>query len=126
MNALIETKENLVSPYIDEKVMDEFKQFMGEEGGDMVKELKGLYLTNTPKLISNIKKDIKARDMNALKTHVHGLKGSSAQLGVTGIASLSREIEEVIPSGRFDEIESLFKQLLNVFKKVKITFSNQL
>ena len=126
MNALIETKEKLISPYIDEKVMDEFKQFMGEEGPDMVKELKELYLTNTPKLISNIKKDIKARDMDSLKTHVHGLKGSSAQLGVTGIASLSRDIEDVIPSGRFDEIEALFKHLLDVYKKVKITFTNQL
>jgi HPt (histidine-containing phosphotransfer) domain-containing protein len=126
MNLSSETKLVESSPFIDEKVLDEFKKFMGEEGEALVKELIELYLKNTPKLMANIQNDIKAEDMESLKAHVHGLKGSSAQLGVIGISSLCKKIEEVTLEGKFDEIKPLHDQLIEVYRQVAANYQERI
>ncbi|MHC1740803.1 MAG: Hpt domain-containing protein [Anaerolineaceae bacterium] len=125
MNVFLDTKLVISSPYVDENVMDEFKNFMGDDGDDLAKELIELYLKNTPLMITKIKEDINAWNIASLKTHVHGLKGSSAQLGITGIASLCRKIEDVIFEERYSEINQLFTQLEEVYQQVELYYRSK-
>jgi HPt (histidine-containing phosphotransfer) domain-containing protein len=111
---------------IDESVMAEFKQFMGDEADDMVKELFELYLKSTPGVIEVIGSDIRANDYEALKKHVHGLKGSSAQLGFSGISGLCRKIEIAIQEEKFDEIFSLFEKMLLTYKETEKLITDRL
>lgn len=126
MNIFVETKLTASSPYIDENVLEEFKKFMGDEGDSLARELIELYLKNTPKLMSDIGNDVKIGNMESLKIHVHSLKGSSAQLGVTGIASLCRNIEDVILEGRFVEIKPMVDKLKAVYKEVELNFRERI
>jgi HPt (histidine-containing phosphotransfer) domain-containing protein len=114
------------STLIDESVMAEFKQFMGDEAEDMVKELFELYLKNTPAIIKAIGSDIRANDYEALKKHVHGLKGSSAQLGFSGISGLCRKIEIAIQEEKFDEIFPLFEKMLLTYKQTEKIITDRL
>jgi HPt (histidine-containing phosphotransfer) domain-containing protein len=125
MNALIDVKLNATSQYVDDKVMDEFIHFMGEDGDGLAKELMELYLKNAPKMIAGIEADIQAGNMDALKAHVHGLKGSSAQLGVIGIADTCRAIENAILESEPDQIQPLFAQLQDIYQQVDIYFTNR-
>ena len=125
MRAKKNIKLDKPSPYIDENVLDEFKKFMGDEGDGLVKELIELYHTNAPQLISLIKNDINSGDIESLKTHVHSLKGNSGQLGITGIAGLCRQLEDVIHEGRFVEIDPLFEQLQTTYQQVEIVIKNK-
>ena len=126
INNFTPTKLVLNPPYVDEKVMDEFKKYMGDDGDSMEKELITLYLTNTPKAINLIGQDMKTGDIESLKAHVHSLKGSSAQLGVTGIATLCRNIEDAILEGKFVEIEPIFDRLEEIYPQVESIFKNKL
>ena len=125
MSAKKKTKLVKHPSYIDETVLEEFKKFMGDEGESLVKELIELYLTNAPQLINLIKNDISSGDIESLKTHIHSLKGNSGQLGVSGIAELCRQIEDVINEGKFVEIDPLFEKLEKTYQQVEIALKNK-
>jgi HPt (histidine-containing phosphotransfer) domain-containing protein len=111
---------------IDESVMAEFKQFMGDEADDMVKELFELYLKSTPGVIKTIGSDIRANDYEALKKHVHGLKGSSAQMGFLGISGLCRKIEIAVQEEKFEEIFPMFEKMLLTYKQTEKLITDRL
>jgi HPt (histidine-containing phosphotransfer) domain-containing protein len=111
---------------IDESVMAEFKQFMGDEADDMVKELFELYLKSTPGVIKTIGSDIRANDYEALKKHVHGLKGSSAQMGFLGISGLCRKIEIAVQEEKFEDIFPLFEKMLLTYKQTEKLITDRL
>jgi HPt (histidine-containing phosphotransfer) domain-containing protein len=120
------TNSSINSTLIDESVLEEFRQYMGEETDDMVEELLELYLKNTPALLTLIGEDIRVNNMSTLKIHLHSLKGSSAQLGVVGISDHCRKIENVIQEENFDQLLPLFEQLLLTYQQVEKIFINRL
>jgi HPt (histidine-containing phosphotransfer) domain-containing protein len=125
MVTLPETLSTPVSPLVDENVLDEFIKFMGDEGEDLSRDLIGMYLKNTPQMLDVIHADLRMNNIDQLKTHVHTLKGSSAQLGVVGIASLCHSIEDVILEGHFSEISGLIRQLDDTYSKVTDYYSRR-
>jgi HPt (histidine-containing phosphotransfer) domain-containing protein len=126
MQTQLEMKVALNSPYIDNSILNEIKEFMGEEGEDTVNELISIFLKNTPKAISQISDDLKSGDNDALKAHIHGLKGSSAAVGAIGVSSICRNMEEVLRLERPEEIYDLFEKLIKVYKQVELEFCEKL
>ncbi len=126
MNALLDTKLTLHTLFVDDSVMAEFKRFMGEDGDSLEKELIVLYLKQTPKLIANISNEISTGKIDELKVHVHSLKGSSGQLGVTGISEQCIDIEEALRQGNVDEAARLITELKEVYKQVEKFFKAKL
>jgi HPt (histidine-containing phosphotransfer) domain-containing protein len=122
MIATYAMKIDVRSPFIDDSVLNEIRDFMGEEGDATIADLVSIYLTNTPKTIAKVGEDLKNDDMESLKAHIHALKGSSAGVGVIGISSLCKEIEECIHTGHSDGIYSRFEKILNVFHQVDTEF----
>ena len=82
MVTLTGTLPTTLSPLVDENVLDEFIKFMGDEGKDLARELIDMYLKNSPKMLDSIHADLRMNNVDQLKTHIHTLKGSRAQLGV--------------------------------------------
>jgi HPt (histidine-containing phosphotransfer) domain-containing protein len=126
MNALLDTKLTLHSLYVDDSVMDEFKRFMGEDGDSLEKELIVLYLKQTPKLVADINNEIRDGKIDALKVHIHSLKGSSGQLGVTGITDYCKDIEEALRQGNLIEADRLIIKLKEVYRQVEEFFTAKL
>jgi HPt (histidine-containing phosphotransfer) domain-containing protein len=122
MIATYAMKIDVRSPYIDDSVLNEIRDFMGEEGNATITDLVSIYLTNTPKTIALVGEDLKNDDIEALKAHIHGLKGSNAGVGVIGISNLCKEIEECIRTGQSDGIYPRFEQILNVYSQVEREF----
>ncbi|NMC86818.1 MAG: Hpt domain-containing protein, partial [Anaerolineaceae bacterium] len=79
MVTLSETLPTTLSPLVDENVLDEFIKFMGDEGADLARDLIDMYLKNSPKMLDSIHADLRTNNVDQLKTHIHTLKGSSAQ-----------------------------------------------
>ena len=125
MVTLTGTLPTTLSPLVDENVLDEFIKFMGDEGKDLARELIDMYLKNSPKMLDSIHADLRMNNVDQLKTHIHTLKGSSAQLGVVGVASLCRSIEDVILEGRFSELDDLICQLDKTYSKVTDYYSQR-
>jgi histidine phosphotransfer protein HptB len=115
-------KIDVKSPYIDDSVLNEIRDFMGEEGDATIADLVSIYLTNTPKTIALVGDDLTTENLDSLKAHVHSLKGSSAGVGVIGISSLCKEIEECLSSGTLDEVYGRFDRILSIFHQVEKEF----
>ena len=124
MDSLYEQKTKVKSLFIDESVLNEIREFMGEEGDATVADLVSIYLRNTPGAIARISDDLKNNDLEALKSHVHSLKGSSAGAGVVGISTLCRQIEECLHGGQIDGIYPRFQRIINVYSSVEKEFQD--
>jgi CheY-like chemotaxis protein len=62
-------------------------------GDELVSELVGIYLEDTPSLVSAIREAVAAGDGVALKRAAHGLKGCSANLNLRALAELCAVLE---------------------------------
>jgi|GEM_PF-1316279 len=102
---------------LDDKVWEEFKKFIGEDGDCLVKELIDQYLIEAPRLIDYMDNDLRVRDIMSLTKHVHTLKGRSGQLGAERIANLCRSIEDAILEGQYTEISPLFENLKEAYRR---------
>jgi HPt (histidine-containing phosphotransfer) domain-containing protein len=120
-----ELKTHVISPIIDDAVLNEIKEFMGEDGETTVNELISIYLNNTPRTINLIGEDLKGNDWESMKAHVHALKGSSAQVGVIGISAPCRAIEEALHNNSYDWIKPLFDQIVQAFSEAEKEFRNR-
>jgi len=71
----------------------------------------GLYIDNAPKLIEEIRGFRTAKDLKDVRRAAHSLKSSSASLGATVVAGLSKTIEQAAASGDFEIIDATVRSL---------------
>lgn len=126
MEMQLKTKVVVKSDLIDESILKEFCEFMGEDGDDLVKEVLEIYLRNAPEMIKRITNDIDANNMKSLAADAHTFKGSSAQVGAVGIASLCKEIDDAIQAEQIEQIKPLFDRLIGAYKEVEAIFLERL
>jgi len=80
-------------PAIDQTVLDELRVYQREGGPDIIGDLIGLFLSDTPPRLTDLSSQIEAGDAAGIASAAHALKGSSAQLGAMHLSALCREVE---------------------------------
>ena len=83
-------------PILDRKVIEDFMHLMDEEGLQAACHLVDLYKDGTPKLIDQILKASKRKDLDELIKLVHTLKGSSSQIGGRRMEQLCSRLEVLL------------------------------
>lgn len=71
----------------------------------------GLYIDSAPKLIEEIRGFRSGKDIKDVRRAAHSLKSSSASLGATVVAGLSKAIESAAAQGDFEIIDSTVSSL---------------
>jgi len=87
----------------------------------VLRDLAKIFLEDTPKRRSAIRKAIARQDGEALARAAHALRGSVAMLGATGVAEDARQIEALGRSGRIAEagkILASFEGKLSGFERL--------
>jgi PAS domain S-box-containing protein len=108
------------SDAVDPNVLKEFQNLMGENGRHMVAELVEIYLQDSPALITQIQKQITARDFDTLRRAAHTLKGNSNQIGAMTLADLSAKFEEMAKAGSLKDAKIMLDKLQSEFNRVNI------
>lgn len=105
---------------IDASVLAALKKMIGDRADAVIVELIDCYLEDTPKLLQTITAAIDSKDAIALRQAAHTLKSSSATLGATHLAQLSKELETLSSLDNIDAIAYKLKQIVAEFAQVKV------
>ena len=88
-------------------------------GPDLVQELTDLFLSDTPRLLSDIEAALAAEDWEALTRASHSLKSSAFYLGALALSELSRQLESLSGSGDPEPCRALCAQTPEAFEQAK-------
>ena len=107
--------DNKIKPAFD---MDHAREITD---GDIefLKELIEIFKADCTEKLAGISRAIKEKDFNALDETAHSLKGSSGNLGLTRVYSLSWKLEKVGKAKNMEGANNIFKQLEEEFERFK-------
>ncbi len=78
---------------VDFSVLEQFKELMGDEGEDEVRDLVNLYLDDAPNQISAMKESLSGSNAEEFCRAAHSFKSSSANIGAFGLQTICSELE---------------------------------
>ncbi|HEX8160833.1 MAG TPA: response regulator [Pyrinomonadaceae bacterium] len=87
-------------------------------GDEPVRELLDLYLRETRPQLDRLSEALARKDARALERTAHGIKGSSAALGIENVAMLCGELEAAGRGGRLEGAESTLARLSDEFRLI--------
>jgi signal transduction histidine kinase/DNA-binding response OmpR family regulator len=93
---------------LDETALSGLENQIGRE---MVAELAVMLLEQTPPKIADIHSALKSGDTAAARQLAHDIGSTAGNLGMSRVASLSRELERKFSEGAFDEMPALAAQI---------------
>ena len=95
-------------PTLDRAALDKFR--IPDEPGAL-DELIDLFVEDLPSRVADIEKAFESKDVAALKSAAHTLKGSASNLGARRLASQCARLEEVLRDLDWEAISGLVAQL---------------
>lgn len=107
---------------VDLSLLLGFAEVQCKDEPDLIVELIDLYLADFPQQLSAMKNSVSNADENSLKRAAHTLKGSSANLGVNGVAALCEKMQETVSSESFQQTNELIDRLEKTFTRVRLIF----
>jgi PAS domain S-box-containing protein len=97
--------------HLDAQVLAELRALESDGEGDILAEMIGLYLEDSPAQLSHIKTAIEQADATRLAQFAHSLKGSCASLGARTLATLCDQLERVGLAGDLPRAVGLLSSL---------------
>jgi signal transduction histidine kinase/CheY-like chemotaxis protein len=91
----------------------------------MLRKVISLYLETSPTRLRELREALAQGDGDALRRAAHSLKSSSANLGATQLADLSRELEGLARSGSLVGAEPLLEQAEQEYLRVAIALEGE-
>ncbi|WP_281648441.1 Hpt domain-containing protein [Parendozoicomonas sp. Alg238-R29] len=105
---------------IDFSVLDEFKELMGDEGEEEVKELVTLYLEDGPTQLRLMRESLGNGDIESFRRAAHSFKSSCGNIGALGLQALCLDLEQKAADSGLDEAcTPLVSQAEALFSDVK-------
>jgi HPt (histidine-containing phosphotransfer) domain-containing protein len=123
----IETSPARETGVINLTVLEALKKFQQTGEPDFVTELIDLFLDDTAVQLESLRVAFLKNDVPEVRRLAHLVKGSSGNIGATGLAELCHEIEKLdLDSGAYDSYaQNLLLKLQDEFRQVSEAFKAQ-
>lgn len=113
------------SATLNPEAINALRELSPDGGNDFLRELIDIYLTDTPKQITQLEHALAGNDAMGVTRAAHTIKGSSGNFGAEAFADLARQIESAGKTGdltaaaallpefkrRFDHVVAALKEL---------------
>ena len=93
---------------------------------DLLGKIIGLYLEDTPKQLQRMRAAVAGEEYDALRRAAHGLKSSSANLGATQVAALSKDLEQRGRERRLEGAAELLQTLETHYLQARDALTGEL
>jgi HPt (histidine-containing phosphotransfer) domain-containing protein len=93
------SRVNPGNPAVDPEAIEQLRFLEDEDQPNVVAELVLLFVEHTPPKIAAIRDGLAQGDAGAVKRAAHSLKGSSANVGATGMQHVCEQIEHAAAGG---------------------------
>ncbi|GEM_PF-326542 len=105
---------------LDPSPLDQIRALQRPEAPSLVEKVLTRYLTNTPKLLSDLQNALQQTDTSLLHHAAHTLKSSSANVGAMRLSEKCKELERLTRSSRSPvEMESLVHDITTEYETVR-------
>ncbi len=104
---------------IDMSAFDQFVAMWGDEAGDVIQEIVGIFLENAPQLLGGMQGALEAGNMRDLQRLAHTIKSNSATVGAHSLAQVAQELEDAAKEGRREDAAVLFREIQDTFPEVR-------
>ncbi len=90
-------------------------------GGDqqLFQEIIGFFLEDSPPLLAELRRAVAAAEVVSVRSTAHALKGLAVGCGGARAGQAAQRVENAGAAGKFDEIDSLMKNLENEFEHLR-------
>lgn len=110
---------------IDAKLLQSFRDMLGNNTEIILGEMIDCYLEDAPKLLQVIATSIAQGDAIALRQAAHTLKSSSATLGATTLSLLCQELEAISRTGNTNMGSDKVPQMEAEYERVKAALQKE-
>jgi HPt (histidine-containing phosphotransfer) domain-containing protein len=112
------------SGVLDESVLEGLRALQDRSAPDLLKNLIGLFLDDTPARIEAVRGAVEQKQAVSLARLAHALKGASANLGVRSMTQTCGQLEELGRTDKIREAPVLVTRLEAEFDQVRVLFRN--
>jgi HPt (histidine-containing phosphotransfer) domain-containing protein len=103
-----------------ESILDKSVAFSRVDGDmALLREIVGLFLEDSPKLMQEIRTAVQQRDAAKLRRAAHTLKGSVGNFGAASAVEAALSLEMMGKSGVLHDLDTAFRRLEEVMAKVE-------
>lgn len=85
--------ERFDEPVLERSVLDGLAEMFGDGGADIVKEIIGVFLAETPDLVGRLRVAVSAGNADGAREASHALKSSSANVGALQFSAFAKAME---------------------------------
>ncbi|CAN5435553.1 hypothetical protein BH10BAC5_BH10BAC5_23720 [soil metagenome] len=114
----VKTENNI----IDIPTLQNLKDIGKFERSSFFKDILRMYLDQCPEIIEEIKVSYIKNDLKGLKLKINSLKGSSINLGATGVTEICRMIEDKIKREPGNDVKNDLDDLENIYHRTSLAF----
>jgi HPt (histidine-containing phosphotransfer) domain-containing protein len=118
-NSTFFTGKSKTSSAIDFTILQSFSKTVGKNASSIVAQLITCYLEDSPQLLQEIKKGLMHNELTVVKQASHSLKSTSAAIGATKLAQLSKELEALIIAGTVQDALEKVQRIEAEYEMVK-------
>lgn len=111
-----------LEPTMDRAALEKLRALGGVP---LLTKMIDLFLENTPKRIAAAHGGEKSGDWYEVERAAHSLKSSAANLGLTDLQSLAREIEDLAERRQPEKVGPLLRELESRFPAVKVRLEEE-
>ena len=106
---------------LDRAVFDKLREILGPA----LQEAVTPYLEDTPAYLDQLDNAVSQKDAETVQALAHTIKGSSSNLGVTNVAQLAKEVEELAINQKIDTIRLLLLPLRSAFDDASVLLCSE-
>jgi len=101
------------------RALSALRDLQGEGRPDLLAELIAVYLRDTPPRLAALREAVARADAEVLRREVHGLKGSSSQIGAVQMAHLCTDLEGHVRTADLTRAAETLRRLDAAFGRVR-------